>query len=40
MEIAQKIAAKDNCLALITGESVGQVASQTMQAIACTDAVS
>lgn len=30
MEIAQKIAAKDNCLALITGESVGQVASQTM----------
>ena len=40
MEIAQKIAAKDNCLALITGESVGQVASQTMQAIVCTDAVS
>ena len=40
MEIAQKIAVKDNCLALITGESVGQVASQTMQAIACTDAVS
>ncbi len=40
MEIAQKIAEKDNCLALITGESVGQVASQTMQAIACTDAVS
>lgn len=40
MEIAQRIAQKDNCLALITGESVGQVASQTMQAIACTDAVS
>ncbi len=40
MEIAQKIAARDHCLALITGESVGQVASQTMQAIACTDAVS
>lgn len=40
MEIAQKIAEKDRCLALITGESVGQVASQTMQAIACTDAVS
>ena len=39
MEIAQRIAAKDNCLALITGESVGQVASQTMPAIACTDAV-
>lgn len=33
MEIAQKIAAKDNCLALITGESVGQVASQTMQGL-------
>jgi len=39
MEIAQRIAAKDGCLALITGESVGQVASQTMSAIACTDAV-
>ncbi len=39
MEIAQRIAEKDNCLALITGESVGQVASQTMAAIACTDAV-
>ena len=39
MEIAQRIAAKDGCLALITGESVGQVASQTMAAIACTDAV-
>ncbi|MCM1132729.1 MAG: tRNA 4-thiouridine(8) synthase ThiI [Ruminococcus flavefaciens] len=40
MEIAQRIAEKDNCLALITGESVGQVASQTMAAMACTDAVS
>lgn len=39
MKIAQHIAEKDNCLALITGESVGQVASQTMAAIACTDAV-
>lgn len=39
MEIAQRIAEKDNCLALITGESVGQVASQTMAAMACTDAV-
>lgn len=39
MEIAQRIAVNDNCLALITGESVGQVASQTMAAIACTDAV-
>lgn len=40
MEIAQQVAKQDNCLALVTGESVGQVASQTMQAIACTDAVS
>lgn len=39
MEIAQRIAAKEECLALITGESVGQVASQTMTAIGCTDAV-
>lgn len=39
MEIAQRIAVNDNCLGLITGESVGQVASQTMSAIACTDAV-
>lgn len=39
MEIAQKIADQDECLALITGESVGQVASQTLKAIACTDAV-
>lgn len=39
MEIAQRIAEKDNDLALITGESVGQVASQTMAAISCTDAV-
>ena len=39
MEIAQRICEKEKCLALITGESVGQVASQTMMAIACTDAV-
>lgn len=39
MRVAQKIAAKENAGALITGESVGQVASQTMQAIACTDSV-
>lgn len=37
---AQKIAADNGCSALITGESLGQVASQTIQAIACTDAVS
>ena len=39
MEIAQRIAEKNNFQALITGESVGQVASQTMMAIACTNAV-
>lgn len=39
MEIAQKISDREKCTALITGESVGQVASQTMNAIACTDAV-
>ena len=39
IEIALRIAERENCLALITGESVGQVASQTMAAIACTDAV-
>ena len=39
MRIAQRIAQKEGCKALITGESVGQVASQTMDAIACTDRV-
>lgn len=39
MRIANAIAHKEKSQALITGESVGQVASQTMQAIACTDAV-
>lgn len=38
MEISQRIAEKRNCSALITGESLGQVASQTIHAIACTDA--
>ena len=37
--LANKIAQRYNCGALITGESVGQVASQTMQAIGVTDAV-
>lgn len=39
MQISQIIAENDDLLALITGESVGQVASQTLKAIACTDAV-
>ena len=37
--LSNKVAEKYNCGALITGESVGQVASQTMQAIGVTDAV-
>ncbi len=39
MKIALRIAKQDKCQALITGESLGQVASQTIGAIACTDAV-
>lgn len=39
MRVSQIIAAKEHAGALITGESVGQVASQTMPAIACTDNV-
>lgn len=39
MEIAQRIAEKDGLQALITGESLGQVASQTMAAMVTTDAV-
>ena len=37
--LSNKVAEKYDCGALITGESVGQVASQTMQAIGVTDAV-
>ena len=39
MRIAQRIAEKEESKALITGESLGQVASQTLNALACTDAV-
>lgn len=39
MRISQRIADKEDCKALITGESLGQVASQTLNALACTDAV-
>ena len=39
MRVAMKLAAKEECGAVITGESLAQVASQTMPAIACTDAV-
>lgn len=37
MMISEKIALEQNCSALITGESVGQVASQTIYALGCTD---
>ena len=39
MEISQRIAKDDGCGALITGENLGQVASQTMQAMTVTGAV-
>ena len=38
MKIASHIGTREGCAALITGESLGQVASQTIHAIACTDA--
>ncbi len=37
MKISERIARDKGCLALITGESLGQVASQTIHALACTD---
>ena len=39
MRIAQEIAEKNGGLALITGESIGQVASQTVQSLASTNEV-
>ena len=39
MRIAEIFARKDGAQALITGESIGQVASQTMEALGCTDEV-
>ena len=39
MRIASRIAEKEGARALITGESIGQVASQTIEALCCTDAV-
>ena len=37
MEISQRIARMNDCAALITGESLGQVASQTIGALNCTN---
>lgn len=39
MRIAEHFTKKDGCLGLITGESIGQVASQTMQSLAATNDV-
>ncbi len=39
MRIAEQIAKDTECLGLITGESIGQVASQTMQSLAATNEV-
>lgn len=39
MKIAEEIAKKTECLGLITGESIGQVASQTMHSLAVTNEV-
>ena len=39
MRIAEQIAQETECLGLITGESIGQVASQTMQSLAVTNEV-
>ena len=39
MRISEKIAQKEGALALVTGESIGQVASQTLEGLAVTNAV-
>lgn len=39
MKIAEQIAEQTGCLGLITGESIGQVASQTVQSLAVTNEV-
>ena len=39
MRIANRIARQERAQALVTGESVGQVASQTMHALQCTDII-
>jgi thiamine biosynthesis protein ThiI len=39
MRIANKLAKETNCDALVTGESIGQVASQTIHGLTCTNAV-
>jgi len=36
--IASRLALREECLALVTGESMGQVASQTLENLACIEA--
>ena len=40
MRIADRVARENRCQALITGESIGQVASQTIEALGCTEVMS
>jgi thiamine biosynthesis protein ThiI len=39
MKIAEDLAKQSGCMGLITGESIGQVASQTIQSLYCTNEV-
>ncbi len=39
MKIAEELGRRSNCLGLITGESIGQVASQTIHSLYCTNEV-
>ncbi len=39
VRLAQRIAEQNGCLAIATGESLGQVASQTLESIACINSV-
>ena len=39
LRIAQEVADRNGAKALVTGENLGQVASQTMEALGCTEAV-
>lgn len=39
MRIAETLAKKSKCLGIVTGESIGQVASQTMESLNCTNEV-
>lgn len=39
MKIAERLGEESGCMGLVTGESIGQVASQTMQSLYCTNEV-